>query len=80
MTLSTLRRKFNPDENDQKLKCIVVHLTLAEPQITTLPITVLCKYHMQYNRRMDVCTITLSLYFFIIKKVGKYFHHIIIFQ
>ena len=73
MTSSTLRRNFNPEENEQKLKCIVIHPTLDEPQITTLPITVLCKYYKQYNRRMDVCTITFSLYFVLLKKLGNMF-------
>ncbi|CAL4060343.1 unnamed protein product [Meganyctiphanes norvegica] len=40
MTLSTLRRVFGPEENGQMLECRVAHHTLAEPEITSVPITV----------------------------------------
>lgn len=40
MTLSTLSHVFKAEENGQNLQCVVAHHTLAEPEITNVPITV----------------------------------------
>ncbi|CAL4192256.1 unnamed protein product, partial [Meganyctiphanes norvegica] len=40
VTLSTLHHVLKQVDNDQKLGCVVSHHTLAEPEITTVPITV----------------------------------------
>lgn len=40
MTLSTLSHVFKAEENGQDLQCVVAHHTLAEPEVTNVPITV----------------------------------------
>ncbi|CAL4063309.1 unnamed protein product, partial [Meganyctiphanes norvegica] len=40
MTLSTLHRVFNQEDNGHKLKCVIAHPTLDEPDVTYIPITV----------------------------------------
>ena len=44
MTLSTIHHVCKIDDNNQKLECVVDQYILAEPVITTVPITVFCKY------------------------------------
>ncbi|CAL4126415.1 unnamed protein product, partial [Meganyctiphanes norvegica] len=41
VTLSTLHLVLNPVDNGQELGCVVSHHTLADPEITTVPITVI---------------------------------------
>ncbi|CAL4139091.1 unnamed protein product, partial [Meganyctiphanes norvegica] len=41
VTLSTLHRVLSPVDNGQKLGCVVPHPTLADPEIISVPITVI---------------------------------------
>ncbi|CAL4075470.1 unnamed protein product, partial [Meganyctiphanes norvegica] len=41
MTISTLHQVFTQEDAGQTLECVVTHSTLAEPDITTSPITIL---------------------------------------
>ena len=48
MTLSTLSHVIKREDNSQMFQCVVDHYTLAEPDVTTVPITVFCKYIVLY--------------------------------
>ena len=48
MTLSTLRHIFKGEDNSQILHCVVDRYTLIEPDVTSVPITVFCKYIVLY--------------------------------
>ncbi|CAL4224355.1 unnamed protein product, partial [Meganyctiphanes norvegica] len=40
MTISTLHRVFNREDNGHEIECVIEHSTLDEPDLTFIPVTV----------------------------------------
>ncbi|CAL4064252.1 unnamed protein product, partial [Meganyctiphanes norvegica] len=46
VTLSTLQHALSPEDNGQELSCVVSHPTLADPEITTVLISMYTMLHI----------------------------------